>query len=111
MDEIQISETVPTDTSIKLWVNSGEDEDVEDVLVDKIINEFTTVMQDMLTKIKRLETKVAYLEKVIANGQIIKPETPNKPNNPSTNNVQIKIEDNSVLKLEDNNVLIFEKNI
>lgn len=111
VDEIQISETVPTDTGIKLWVNSSEDEDVEDVLVDKIINEFTTVMQDMLTKIKRLETKVAYLEKVIANGQIIKPETPNKPNNPSTNNVQIKIEDNSVLKLEDNNVLIFEKNI
>lgn len=114
-DEIEISETVPTDTDIKLWVKSNEYAEVEDLLADTIINEFTTVIQNMLSKIRNLEIKVAYLEKVIENGQVIKPEDkpnkPSNPNNPTTGGVKIKIEDNSILKLEDNSLLIFEKNI
>lgn len=107
-DEIQISDAVPSDSSVKLWVKSNEDEEAGDLLADKIIDEFTTIIQDMLARMKSLETKIAYLEKIIADGDIVKPD--NKPDT-NTNSIKMKIEDNSTLKIEDDSILIFEKNI
>lgn len=114
--EIEYGETEPTDENISIWVDTSNDAGVMQSFADALLQEFRSTIADLYKEIadlkkqnKKLEARVTYLEmNGGGSGGGDKPDIPDTPIEPETNDIIMINENNYVLTFEDGSIMCFD---
>lgn len=114
--EIEYGTTEPTDENISIWVDTTNDNGVTSSFSDALIQEIMGAISnlnkqiaDLKEKNKKLEERVAWLElNGGGSGGGDKPDIPDPPIEPETNDTIMINERSEVLTFEDGSIMIFE---
>lgn len=114
--EIEYGDTEPTDENISIWIDTSNDAGVMQSFADALLQEFRSTIADLYKEIadlkeqnKKLEARVTYLEmNGGGSGGGDKPDIPDTPIEPETNDIIMINENNYVLTFEDGSIMCFD---